>query len=178
MRILDIHGLSDKKIRGIKRRCRSMVEELTLSTDSFPVEAHEGDGFWHLHLPVAESFIDSYKTPVSVRRLCVQTLVNRVQYLRSIKPQSTQKIRVVATITLPCLWDSQLIVFYGDEYYGNFFKRDNEYQTWVLQDSHKKLLEEFNLVVPEGLVVRNYLEKITDGENEFKNQLLFIGELD
>ena len=65
-----------------------MVRELEAATQVFPqAEDWEGCGYWHLHLPVAEGFIDSPKTPRSIRQQCIQTLIDRAAYL----PETTGK---------------------------------------------------------------------------------------
>lgn len=154
-----------------------MINALVASTGKFPEEEQAGAGYWHMHLPVAEDFIDSYKTPRSVRRACMQTLVDRVHYLQSIKP-AAGKIRVVAGITLPWLWDSQLIVFFGDDYYGHFFERNSEYQSWTLLEKEKHPAAEYCLNIPAGLTARYYLENISDENYKFTNYLFFVGDLD
>lgn len=50
------------KIRGLKRKTAQMVRHIEEETASFPVEFNKG--YWHLHMPVAEAFIDSAATPL------------------------------------------------------------------------------------------------------------------
>jgi len=54
--------MREKKIRGIKRKFKQMIERIDEYAEEFPTEEFQ-NGYWHLHLPVAQDFIDSCKTP-------------------------------------------------------------------------------------------------------------------
>nr|WP_082862852.1 DUF3916 domain-containing protein [Domibacillus aminovorans] len=85
----------------------------------FPMEFY--NDYWHMHLPVAQDFINSNKTPNKVKRLCIQTLLDRADHLIRMKPNDKEKYRVVVAVDLPDLWGTQIIVFKGDSYFKNFF---------------------------------------------------------
>lgn len=53
--------MREKKVRGIKRKSNNMIERIEAKTLEFPTEFY--NGYWHLHLPVAQDFISSNKTP-------------------------------------------------------------------------------------------------------------------
>ena len=50
--------MSNKKIRGLKRKTKNMIKRIEQETEVFPVEFY--NGYWHLHLPVSQSFISSF----------------------------------------------------------------------------------------------------------------------
>ena len=166
-----------KKVRGIKRKSSAMIKHIVEQTLTFPEEERPDCGYWHLHLPVAQAFIDSSNTPSSIRRLCMQTLIDRVDHLKNIKPESDRKSRVIACINLPNLWDSQIIVFYGDEYFSNFFTRDSPEQKWEELPSNRSMAKELNLTIPMDLTEKGYLEHIQDEDWESHSEIWFIGEL-
>ncbi|MGG3449368.1 DUF3916 domain-containing protein [Domibacillus aminovorans] len=89
------------------------------NTMEFPMEFY--NDYWHMHLPVAQDFINSNKTPNKVKRLCIQTLLDRADHLIRMKPNDKEKYRVVVAVDLPDLWGTQIIVFKGDSYFKNFF---------------------------------------------------------
>lgn len=168
-----------KKIRGQNRKFSSMEKNFEKLTSTFP-EPDYYYGYWHLHLPTSQSFIDSCKTPVSLRRKCIQLIIDRVQYLMNIKPQTDIPIRVVASINLPDIWDSQIIVFYGDDYYKKFFNRNHEYQKWIPLQEKRNILREWQLNNQSLIEVRGYREELYDDEDDTCSikELWFIGELD
>ena len=98
-----------KKVRGLRRKCSAMIKGIEEYTKEFP-QKNDRD-YWHLHLPVAKAFIDSLKTPRSVRRLCIQTLIEQTNHLINIRQDEGTFTRIVGAINLPELWDSQIIVF-------------------------------------------------------------------
>jgi hypothetical protein len=132
MRKLAIHGIPSGRVRGLSRKCRAMVESITAIAGYTPVEHSPGCGYWHAHLPVAQAFIDSPATPRSVRRLCIQSILDASERLRLAQSSRRIDCRVVASIDLPKLWNSQIIVFFGQNYFSRFFQRDMPEQTWGL----------------------------------------------
>ncbi|OGO83074.1 MAG: hypothetical protein A2Y18_06735 [Clostridiales bacterium GWD2_32_19] len=152
-----------------------MIKRITELTNVFP-KADLDYGYWHIHLPASQGFIDSYKTPASVRKKCIQTLIDRVKFLIDIKPESDIPIRVVACITLPYLWDSQVIVFFGDDYYRNFFNRNNEFQKWTLL-SEVYILNDWKVYSPCDLAIKGYKEEIIYEDYKSTSELWFIGDV-
>ncbi len=163
------------KPRGWRRKCRQMVRRIEAETESFPARDLECD-YWHLHLPVAQTLIDSQHAPFNVRRLCVQTLIERAHHLLRRAPKG-EDIRVVAAISLPELWASQIIVFFGPSYFGGFFERNDLEQRWILVEN-QSLIGDWKLHLPTEFRERGYDETINDGEQVFKSQIWFIGNLD
>jgi len=75
MRVLNIDSSLNKKVRGLKRKIKSMEEGIRRETDTFPAIDIE-NGYWHMHLPVKQSFINSKKIPIRVKRLCIQSIID------------------------------------------------------------------------------------------------------
>lgn len=164
-----------KKPRGLRRKCRNMVNLLAQQTVAFPLP-HRGGAYWHLHLPVARDFIDTTATPSGVRRLCVQTLIDRAFHLVSIAPNDLNT-RVIVAVCLPELWRSQIIVFFGSEYYDSFFNRDSEDQNWTPLPKNRSLEREWNLRVSDGFSQRGYKEELHDTNFAFVGEIWLIGQL-
>jgi hypothetical protein len=177
MRILNFNSSYKKKVRGIKRKTKSMLSCIQEATRVFPEEDTE-NGYWHLHLPVSQIFIDSDKTPFRVRKVCAQELIARTIHLMNIKPKTNYKIRVMALVSLPQLWDSQIIVFFGDVHYNGFFNRDDEYQTWKNLPEKRNIIKEWGLEVNENIRSIGFEETINDDGTIYKNELWFFGELE
>lgn len=177
-RRLRLRDYRRSKVRGARRKCRAMVEAIGDGTEVFPQEHRLGCGYWHLHLPVDQGFIDSLKTPFPVRRQCVQTLIDRCGHLYNLKPPSNEPIRVVASISLPYLWDSQVIVFFGQDYFRTFFDRSSECQSWTPLRESRSIRSEWHLDIPETFQERGYHERIRDEDMAYDGELWFIGELD
>lgn len=102
--------MHEKKVRGMKRKTRTMIQRIEEHTKTFP-SAFYYDEYWYMPLPVSQAFINSCKTPRKVKRLCIQTLLNQTNHLIKIKPIDTHTYRVVVLISIESLWDSQIIIF-------------------------------------------------------------------
>lgn len=173
---MSLKNSNKKKVRGTKRKCKSMIRSINDMTTDFPA-IDMSRGYWHIHLPVSQEFIDSSKTPSKTRKACIQTLINRVCYLIDIKPNIDINVRVIACITLPKLRNSQIVVFFSENYYKNFFNRDSEEQKWKPLPSQRSISKEYNLDLPIGLSEKGYQEETVDENRKSKSELWFIGEL-
>lgn len=168
--------MREKKVRGIKRKSKNMINRIKENTMEFPIEFY--NDYWHMHLPVAQEFINSSKTPYKVKRLCVQTLLERADYLIPMKPNDKEKYRVVVAINFPDLWDSQIIVFKGESYFNSFFNRNDEYQKWLLLSEERNFQKEWGLTVPNNMQISGFKELITDEDGYcYEGEIWFIGEL-
>jgi hypothetical protein len=168
--------MREKKIRGIKRKSQKMIERIEENTLEFPTDFY--NGYWHLPLPVAHSFINSNKTPKRIKRLCIQTLLDRVEHLLSLKPNEKEQYRVAAAVNLADLWGSQIIVFKGDAHFKDFFDRNDEYQKWLPLSDDRNIQTEWGLSVPNYLQISGFKEVITDEDGyHYEGEMWFIGEL-
>ena len=163
------------KTRGVRRRCSTLARRLAEVTQSFPAP-HDGHGYWHLHLPTARSFIDSPRTPQSVRRECVQLLLDAASRLIALRPSSIAAPVVVA-VTTPFVFDSQLIAFFSPDYFASFFHRDEPDQRWTALPASRSLVREWRLSLPPSFSERGFHEHIHDEDYEHHGEIWFFGEL-
>ena len=169
--------MSNKKLRGLKRKTRNMIKRIWKETSDFPLDFY--NGYWHLHLPVAQGFIDSDRTPFGIKRLCVQTLLERAKHLIEIKPNTPYKCRVVVYISFQALFDSQIIVFAGDSHFEGFFNRNDEFQKWIALSKGRSFEREWGINIHKDMNVLGFKEEITDEDGEiYKRDIWFIGELE
>ena len=177
MRVLNLDNNTRKRVRGKKRKVRDMVDGIMAGCEKFP-EIDLEDGYWHLHLPIQQAFIDSEKIPVKIRRLCIQTIVDAAAKLISMKPESGIDIRVTAFINLPALWYSEIIVFFGRSHLDGYFTRNNDYQKWIPLGEERNIAREWNLRVSEQLAIKGYKELLVNDDYVYENELWYIGEID
>lgn len=169
--------MREKKVRGIKRKSNKMIERIKENTSEFPTEFY--NGYWHLHLPVAQDFINSDKTPKKIKRLCIQTLLDRTEHLIGLKPNDKEQYRVVVAVDFPDLWGSQIIIFKGDSHFKDFFNRNDEYQMWLHLSENRNIQTEWELSVPNDLQLSGFKEVITDEDGyHYEGEIWFIGELE
>lgn len=176
MKVMKLRYSNKKKVRGARRKCLLMIEKINSLTNNYP-DTKIYDEYWHMHLPVAQAFINSNKTPTYVRKECMQSLLNRAKHLSEIKSNLDVKNRVTVCISLPNIWDSQIIVFIDENYYNDFFYRNNDFQKWTPLSENRSLSKVRNLMVPEGFQEKGYIEEIFDEDFNVVSELWFFGEL-
>jgi len=173
--LIELQRMKTKQ-RGLHRKCKNMVRRISEQTEMFPKPHRESD-YWHLHLPVFRGLVDSTSTPFGVRRLCIQTLIARAHHLASIAPIREIQTRVVVAVSLPNLFDSQIIVFFGSKYFDTFFDRNTETQRWTQFPQNRSLVREWSIITPEGFSEHGFLEEIDEEDYNHKGELWFIGQL-
>jgi len=140
------------------------------------VEDRPGCGYWHAHLPVARSFIDSRAVPRSVRRQCIQALVDAAAQLSDATKSRNGECRVLTAISFPALFDSQLIVFFGEDYWSRFFERNSPEQTWRGLPPNRSLVREWGIRLPQGGVEIGIEESVVEGVHRQRSELWFVGD--
>lgn len=161
--------MRQKKVRGIKRKTEEMVKRIEENTLVFPTEFY--NGYWHLRLPVDQGFISSDKTPLKVKRLCIQTLLDRAEQLKGLQSNDAEKYRVVASIDLPSLWSSQIIVFKGDVHFKDFFNRNEDHQKWIPLLADRNLQTEWRVTVPGESAIAGFKEVIDDEDGYYESEI-------
>ncbi|MDP3178344.1 MAG: DUF3916 domain-containing protein [Spirochaetaceae bacterium] len=175
VRTLDTTGSPRKKPRGARRKLEDMRRELREATEAFPAPMEE---FWHLHLPVPQALVDSRRTPFGVRRECALALLEGARRLAETRPAELPGARIVVLIALPSLWwESQLLIFFNERYFANFFYRDNEYQRWEELAPKSGIVSSWSLGEIEGFSERSYRETTWDDGVPSFSELHYIGEL-
>lgn len=153
-----------------------MIKRIEEHTKMFPSTFYN-DEYWYMPLPVSQDFIESHKTPRKVKRLCIQTLIDRVNHLIKIQPSDTHTYRVVALISIENLWRSQIIVFKNDDYFHNFFNRNNEFQKWILLSNEIDFWETWGISIFPTPQLLRFQEVIYDEDTIDEKEIWFIGEL-
>ncbi len=166
-----------RKIRGRRRQLHGFRNRLLATTSHYPEPDQEGEDYWHAHMPTAQAFLDYSNQPTRLRRQCVEILLQATHRLVQ-RQLAGHTSRVTCCINWPHLWDSQLIVFFSEAYFGQFFSRNGPWQTWEKQES-PWLESTLDLVPPPSLQEQVYLETIREaGSLPYQETLIFVGQLD
>ncbi|MBV7509766.1 DUF3916 domain-containing protein [Bacillus sp. sid0103] len=82
-----------------------------------------------------------------------------------------------AIISLPNLFDSQIVVLPDKSWFVGFLERNSQEQKWVPLDSDRNIIKEWNLVLSSDLKLRGFKEIISDEDINHVGEIWFIGEL-
>lgn len=167
--------MRERKVRGVKRKTENMIKQIEENTMVFPTEFY--NGYWHLHLPVAQGFISSNKTSRKVKRRCIQKLLDRTDYLKGLKPNDEHHYRVVAAIDLPSLWNSQIIIFKGECHFKDFFNRNDDFQKWIPFLDNRNIQTEWELTIQGVSATAGFKEIIVDEDDFYESEIWFVGDI-
>ncbi|PGZ08405.1 hypothetical protein COE30_12965 [Bacillus cereus] len=171
-----------KKIRGLKRRCRTFLKCITEDTNSLPnYHDHSDLGSWHLYLPFNKFFIDYMNTPNSVKKFFIQTAINRVQYLIDIKTETEKEYRIYFVISMPNLQVSNILVLFSkrgiERFWEGFLGRDMKEQSFYSLPQDDNIRAKLGLYIPKGLDIRGYKEVVGSYNYPPEEEVWFVGEL-
>ena len=169
-RELNIHSLKKKKQRGQKRKLKSICSHI----DNFIVFQNTEDAFEHFHVP-SSTFIEHSKTSSNIKTLFCKKWVDATLKIISQKPNELKFCKIVAMISVPNYWDSQIIVFYDKSYYDDFWNRNDDYQQWILFDKKHSFSKERN--IKTSLLEQGYKEIIYDDDFTATNLIWFYGDI-
>ena len=169
-----MYNWNRKKQRGQRRKLRrlcSCIAELT-------PYIREEKIYEHFHVPCNEQFLDSYRTNGKVKTEFCKKWIEATEKFILKKPLKKTFCKVVAVLSIPKLWDSQIIIFNDENYYNSFWQRTDLYQKWIpIENIETSFAKKHNIATP--LSEKGFYEIIVDEENGYisKNDLWFYGEL-
>jgi hypothetical protein len=140
--------------RRAKRRLKYVRGLADWFRESFPDEWEPGSGYWNYKVPVDGEFVDGPRAHPSVRRACMEYLIQAAIALISARPANSSSVRVCATVWLPELFQSELTVIFTDDYFREFVDRpgptydDRLFHRWEPLAAERSLLKEWRLDYP------------------------------
>ncbi|MDE6767491.1 MAG: DUF3916 domain-containing protein, partial [Eubacterium sp.] len=73
-------------------------------------------------------------------------------------------------------WNSQIIIFYDEEYYKSFWQRTGPEQFWIPIEKSKSFCKIRNITTT--LPEIGYVEKIAEDNNIIQSELWFYGDVE
>lgn len=173
-------AISNKKLRGMPRRLRSLKRWSESYASKFP-EINSEDysyGYWNVKIPVHFSLVQGKQTSRDIQSYCAQALINAAYEIHQAKPANKNDIRVTCSIVLPDMFSSELCLFTSEEYFDmhtspgvNVFG-----QLSLLRD--RSLIREWGLKLPRGFSELGILRVCENDEGElYHSEHWYIGEV-
>ena len=101
--------MKNPKTRGQKRKLNRLLNDIN--------KIHVPCGWW----------LSEPKTSSTVKTEFCKKWLDKTREIINSKPQNDKFCRIPADITSPYFWNSQIIIFYDENYYNNFFNRTGPY---------------------------------------------------
>ena len=160
-----------KKERGQSRKLKALTENMHLFVPFEDTDIR----YEHFHVP-SGPFISSPKTSGKVKTAFCKVWLQKAEEIIKQKPSDLPFCKVVAIIDESDLWESQIVIFYDEKYYGAFWTRNTPEQTWALiEDPTKSFIKERNIKTQLNEI--GYLETISGIDFNKKSVLWLYGEI-
>lgn len=159
-----------KKQRGQRRKLKALFRHI----DKFVPFSQTAQVYEHFHVP-GSPFIESRQTSGKVKTEFCRKWLETTQKFIAQKPAEKDFCKIVAVLSVPNYWSSQIIVFYDESYYNSFWDRTGPYQVWKLERENKSFCKERNIITT--LREACYHETLTDDDEVFKCDLWFYGDI-
>lgn len=159
-----------KKQRGQHRKLKTMFSYI----DQFKPFSQMDRGYEHFHVP-SGMFIESSRTRGTIKTQFCRKWLNTTEMFISQKPTDIPFCKVIAVLSVPNYWSSQIIIFYDEDYYNSFWNRTGPEQFWIPVKQEHSFCKERN--ISTSLQEICYHEKIVNDDGVFEDALWFYGEL-
>lgn len=167
----------NKKAKGSYRKSHSIINQIELNTVHFP-DNLENKPYCYIHIPRTEEFMNGEKTPNYILKQITQALVDCTNHLYDIKPKELPFCKVLLVVDFNDILDSQIVIFFDEDYYKSFFIRESDSQRWSILQNECQTINLWSIHIPEHFSVRGYAEQMIDGDYIYNGELWFIGELE
>jgi len=166
----------NEKLRGIKRRIRSLEKWSGEFKGYFP-ETDNETKYIHWKVPVLDRMVEGRAATPNLKSKCVQELINAATHLMAAKPKESTA-RVTVLLTWPDTFSSEICIFVNEEYFQQFFNRNDDDQVWKLQNGTENLEGKFILNIPGTMEIKEYTTQLFDEGVEYPGFLWVMGELE
>lgn len=172
-------SLTNKKLRGVPRRLRSLKRWSESHECYFPdISEHDYiSGYWNAKIPVEMALVQGKHTHVGIQSCCTQMLIDAAYHIYNAKP-ADDNVRVTCSIVLPDMFASELCLFTAEEYFllHTSVGKSRFGEITLLKD--RSLEKEWGLDLPDGFSELGVLRADEDEDgNPYYSEHWYIGEV-
>ncbi len=157
------------KSRGQKRKFNTLIRRID-KIEPFTKTENEEE---HFHVPCG-TWLSMPKTSGKIKTEFCRRWIEKTEEIISQKPDGLPFCKVVAAVCYPDVRDSQIIIFYDENYYSSFWNRNGTYQKWT-RIENKSFMKERN--IKSSLPEAGYIEELNDEDYSCRSYIWFYGEL-
>lgn len=163
MRQISVNG---KPLRGLHRRLRSIERWASSFHDNFYPRPGERR-YTNWKIPVHEALVEGPQARIEVQAFCIQQLLEAATHLSNAADRSQGYYRVACLLTWPWVHQSEVTIFYDQDYYLRFLGETNALKPELL--SHTLALHAPAHFIEHG-------RDVTQPDDEIAVQWWCIGE--
>lgn len=173
-------ALSNKKLRGIPRRLRSLRNWTDAYNSYFPhiSDSNYTYGYWKVKIPVISSLIQGEQTNIKIQSSCAQNLIDAAYNVYKAKPVDSGRVRVTCCIVLPDMFSSELCLFTSEIYFNEHTRKGcgRFGQLELLHD--RSIIKEWGLILPDDFSELGILRTCENDDGDiYFSEHWYIGEV-
>ncbi|MEM9245175.1 MAG: DUF3916 domain-containing protein [Cyanobacteria bacterium P01_F01_bin.153] len=138
---------SDKKLRGIPRRLRSLRKWSESFAGQFPYDPSPSELYWNIKIPVHIYLVEGRYSTGDTRRQCAQQMIDACTRIKQAKPPQS-KTRVTCLIAVPDMFTSEICLYFDEEYFQSFLKEGEGKYGKSERILDRSLSQELGLTIP------------------------------
>ena len=154
-----------KKQRGFYRKLNVLFKKIDL------FEPTKKDKLYEEFVVPSNNFLNISKPNIKIKFIN-KWLENTERF---IKQNNNKHCKIVGIIVTNKISDSRILFFYNEEYYNNFWKRNNSYQIWSKLDLKSSLKQKLN--IQTSLKEIGFKEIINDEDFRYETELWVYGDI-
>lgn len=172
-------SLTEKKVRGIPRRLRSLRKWAESFSGWFPQGLKAGDRYCHWKIPVLRNLVEGRQAKKQVQIECAQRLIDATGHLIASKPEYANAFRVTCVVCLPDMFTSEVCIYLQEEYFRSHTAESVDRFGATNEIKNRSLAKEWGLILPDGVselgVAVDYRSDEDDGS--FVGERWYFGEV-
>ncbi|HHI78552.1 MAG TPA: DUF3916 domain-containing protein [Planctomycetes bacterium] len=137
-----------EKLRGIKRRLKALDKWSESLIGFFPTE-YANEKYWNWKIPILDRMVNRPTTNKGIQAHCARAILRAASSIEKAKPENMKDAIVSALLTYPDMFDSEICVFFCNDYFSNFFIRNSENQK-LIKLERGSLLSELGITSING----------------------------
>ena len=156
-----------KKQRGLQRKLNTLFNKIDL------FEPQKKDKIYEEFVVPSNNFLDISKS--NIKNKFINKWLEITE--KFIKQNNNKKYcKIVGIIETNEISNSRIIFFYDEEYYNNFWNRNDSYQVWNKLDQKKSLKQKLN--IKTNLKEIGFKETINDEDFKYETELWVYGDIE
>ena len=142
-------AVSNKKLRGFKRRLRTLRRWSESFAGYFPHHLTPADRYWNVKISIHADMLHGRKSTWKSKRDCFQQMIDACYRIQQAKPVNNSS-RVTCLIALPDMMTSELCIYSSEEYFQSFLREGESVSGKSEIFAHRSLSQEIGLELPNS----------------------------
>lgn len=161
-------AVSNKKLRGIPRRLRSLETWASSFEGVIRSQTTQEEKYFNWKIPVHSALVEGNQIAIEIQALCVMQLLRAAEYLSDAAPDNPKNYyRVACLLTWPWLHQSEVTIFYNQDYYEGFLGEENSL-------APERISEKLGLLLPQSFIEHGH--DVTQPDDETTVQWWCLGQ--